>query len=313
MAKKILITGGCGFIGSHLAEYFCRCDLPVIILDNLSSGKMANLDWKKPGANLDVVEGDAGDEALLRKILPSCHQVFHLAALPSVPESVSEPAKSHYHNLDVTLKILLAAREAKVDRFVFASSCAIYGDSQENPKTEQMPPNPLSPYALQKYAGESYCRIFSQLYGFPAVALRFFNVYGPRQAHDSGYSGVIARFCHQMQRGLAPQILGDGRQTRDFVYVENVAEAAAQCAAAPVEAVAGKSFNIATGTSASLLDLVDTLNRVTGQNLTPTFGPARLGDVRLSEASIEAAQAAFGYTPKISLADGLSRMLNSTR
>jgi nucleoside-diphosphate-sugar epimerase len=313
MAKKILITGGCGFIGSHLAQYFCKQDLPVIIIDNLSSGKMWNLDWKTPGMDLDLVEASAGDEAKLRQILPSCLQVFHFAAIPSVLESVEDPAKSHHHNLDVTLKILLAAREARVERFIFASSCAVYGDSLENPKTEMMVANPLSPYALQKHASENYCRIFFQLYRFPAVSLRFFNVYGPRQSHDSGYSGVIARFCNQMLQGLGPEILGDGQQTRDFVYVENVVEAAVKCAAAPVDAVAGKCFNIATGKSVSLIDLVDTINRLTGQNLKPSFGPARLGDIRISEASIDAARVSFGYEPKIFLTDGLSRMLDTSR
>lgn len=311
MVKKILITGGCGFIGSHLAQYFCKQDRPVIIVDNLSSGKVSNLDWKAPGMDLDLIQANAGDEAVLRQILPSCSQVFHLAALPSVPESVKDPAKSHHHNLDVTLKILLAAREARVDRFIFASSCAVYGDGLDNPKTELMPTNPLSPYALQKLASEGYCRIFFQLYGLPAVSLRFFNVYGPRQSHDSGYSGVIARFCHRMLQGLEPEIIGDGRQTRDFVYVENVVEAAVKCATAPLDAVAGKCFNIATGKSISLLDLVATINRLTDQNLKPRFGPARLGDIHISEASIDAARTSFGYSPKFSLADGLSRMLEA--
>jgi nucleoside-diphosphate-sugar epimerase len=311
MAKKILITGGCGFIGSHLAEYFCRRGQPVVVLDNLSSGKLANLEWKKPGMDLDLIEASAGDEDVLRRVLPDCRQVFHLAAIPSVPESVADPALSHHHNLNITLGILLAAREAKVERFVYASSCAVYGNQPDNPKTEQMPTDPLSPYALQKLAGEGYCRIFSHLYGLPAVALRFFNVYGPRQAHDSGYSGVIARFCHEMTQGRAPLILGDGLQTRDFVYVENVIDAAARCAEAPAEAVAGKCFNVATGQSVSLIDLVDALNRLTGQDLKPSFGPARLGDVRISEASIEAARKAFGYAPKFFLSDGLSRLLGS--
>jgi len=312
MANKILITGGCGFIGSHLAQYLCKRGLSVIILDNLSSGKVSNLNWKEPGMELDLIEASAGDEAVLRKVLPSCRQVFHLAAIPSVPESVQDPAKSHHHNLDVTLKMLLAAREARVDRFVFASSCAVYGDGLDNPKTERTPTNPLSPYALQKLASEGYCRIFFELYRVPAVSLRFFNVYGPRQAYDSGYSGVIARFCHRMVQGLEPEILGDGRQMRDFVYVENVVEAAAKCADAPVEAVAGKCFNIATGQSVSLIDLVDTINRLTGKSLKPNFGPARAGDIRISEASVEAARSAFGYTPKFSLEEGLSRLLRSS-
>lgn len=311
MTKKILITGGCGFIGSHLAEYFCKRGQSVVILDNLSTGHASNLHWKTPGMNLDLIEADAGDETVLRQILPSCHQVFHFAALPSVAESVVDPLKSHQQNLDITLKVLLASRDARVERFIFASSCSVYGNEPQNPKTEQMSTSPLSPYALQKLAGEGYCRIFSDLYGIPTVSLRFFNVYGPRQAHDSGYSGVIARFCHRMVQGQRPEILGDGGQTRDFVYVENVVEAAAKCAIAPVAAVSGKCFNIATGRSVSLIDLVDTINQLTGQKLKPIFGPARLGDIRISEASINAAQAAFGYQPQFSLADGLSRMLKA--
>ncbi len=282
-----------------------------MILDNLSSGSVSNLAWKTAGMDLDLVEADAGNEAVLRRILPSCHQVFHLAAIPSVPESVSDPARSHHHNLSLTLRLLIAARDAKIKRFVFASSCAVYGNGLENPKTEQMALHPLSPYALQKSASEDYCRIFFELYGLLTVSLRFFNVYGPRQSHDSGYSGVIARFCHHMSQGLEPEILGDGLQTRDFVYVENVAEAAAKCVTAPAEAVAGKSFNIASGHSITLLDLVHALNQVTGQNLKPRFGPGRQGEVRHSEASIAAARTAFGYDPKFSLVDGLRRMLKA--
>jgi len=311
MVKKILITGGCGFIGSHLAEYFCRQDMPVVVLDNLSSGNVSNLDWKTPGMNLDLIEADAGDEEVLRRVLPSCRQVFHFAAIPSVPISVADPAKSHQHNLNTTLRILLTARDAKVERFVFASSCAVYGNGPENPKTEQMPTHPLSPYALQKHASEGYCRIFSELYGLPTVSLRFFNVYGPRQPHDSGYSGVIAKFCHRMLQGLAPEILGNGLQTRDFVFVKDVVQAAVQCATVPSQAVTGRCFNIASGKSVTLLDLVDTLNQLSGQNLKPTFGPSRAGEVRDSAASIEAARMAFNYIPEFTLADGLGRMLKS--
>ncbi|MCX6904496.1 MAG: NAD-dependent epimerase/dehydratase family protein, partial [Verrucomicrobia bacterium] len=214
---KALVTGGAGFIGSHLSEALCHRGAQVIVLDNLSSGSVDNLAWKHPGDVLEFVQGEVGNEALLGKLVPGCDWVFHEAAMPSVPQSVAEPVISNEQNLQASLKLLVAAREAGVKRFLFASSSAIYGDAEVSPKHEELPPNPLSPYGLQKYAAETYGRLFFQLYGLETVGLRYFNVFGPRQSFNSSYSGVIARFCTAMLQGRNPTIYGDGLQSRDFV------------------------------------------------------------------------------------------------
>ena len=310
---KALVTGGAGFIGSHLAEALCRRGAGVVVLDDLSGGRVANLAWRKPADALELVQGDAGDETLLKKILPGCDWVFHEAALPSVPRSVAEPVQSNAQNLDASLKLLVAARDAKVKRFIFASSSAIYGDSEISPKHESLPPQPLSPYGLQKYAAEKYGQMFHQLYGLETVGLRYFNVFGPRQAFDSPYSGVIAKFCTLLLAGNAPVIFGDGRQSRDFTYVDNVIAANLLAAEAPVVNVAGKVFNVAGGQSISLRQLVEELNRLLGKNLAPRFEPARAGDIRHSLADITAIRAALGFDPKVTWQEGLRRTLDFHR
>jgi nucleoside-diphosphate-sugar epimerase len=306
---KALVTGGAGFIGSHIAEALCRRGARVVALDNLSLGNAKNLAWKRGGDELEFVEGDAADEKLTRKLMVGCEWVFHEAAMPSVPRSVAEPVKSNAQNLDAALQMLVLAREAGVKRFLFASSSSIYGDSDAPAKHEGLPPNPLSPYALQKYAAERYGQLFHRLYRVPTVALRYFNVFGPRQAFDSPYSGVIAKFCTGMLAGKAPVIFGDGLQSRDFSYIENVVGANMMAAEAPEEKVAGKVFNVAGGQSISLLQLVAELNRLTGQKLEPRFEPPRAGDVRNSRADIGAAEKALGYQAKISWQEGLERTL----
>jgi UDP-glucose 4-epimerase len=310
---KALVTGGAGFIGSHLAEALCRRGAQVIALDNLSLGHPRNLAWKRPGDQLDFVQGDVADEPLVRRLIAGCDWVFHEAALPSVPRSVAEPVLSNAQNLDASLQLLVLAREAKVKRFLFASSSAIYGDSDAPSKHEGLPPNPLSPYALQKYAAEKYGQMFYHLYGLPAVSLRYFNVFGPRQAFDSPYSGVIAKFCTCMLAGQAPVIFGDGLQSRDFTFIENVVQANLLAAEAPPEKVAGRVFNIAGGQSISLLQLVEGLNRLTGQSLQPRFEPIRAGDVRSSLADISAARDTLGYRMTVAWADGLARTLDFYR
>ena len=310
---KALVTGGAGFIGSHLAEALCRRGARVVVLDNLSLGSLDNLNWRRGDDDLEFVEGDIHDETLLAKIMPGCDWVFHEGALPSVPRSVAQPLESNRHNLDGTLKVLLAARDAKVKRFIFASSSAIYGDVDAPLKQEGLPPNPLSPYALQKYASEKYTQLFFQLYGFETVSLRYFNIFGPRQAFDSPYSGVIAKFCTAMLRGEAPVIFGDGQQSRDFTFVSNAVAANLLAAEAPAERAAGKVFNVAAGQSISLLQLVAELNRLTRQKLTPRFEPPRAGDVRSSQADISAASAALAYTVKVPWAEGLERTLDFYR
>jgi UDP-N-acetylglucosamine/UDP-N-acetyl-alpha-D-glucosaminouronate 4-epimerase len=310
---KVLVTGGAGFIGSHLAEALCHRGAKVVVLDNLSSGKIANLNWKRSSDDLEYVQGDVADEQLVKKLIQGCDWVFHEAAMPSVPVSVAKPLETHQHNVDATLRLLVLARDAGVKRFLFASSSSIYGDSPLASKHESLPPDPLSPYALQKYTAEKYCQLFQKLYGLPTVSLRYFNVFGPRQAFDSPYSGVIAKFCTSMLKGESPTIYGDGLQSRDFTYVENVIQANLAAAEAPSDKVIGKVFNIAGGQSTSLLQLFRELNQLTSQSLKPRFEPARLGDVKHSQADISAAKQALGFQPKVSWQEGLKRTLEFYR
>jgi nucleoside-diphosphate-sugar epimerase len=310
---KALVTGGAGFIGSHLAEALCRRGARVVVLDNLSAGSLDNLAWKRPGDALEFVQGDAGDEALLRQITPGCDWVFHESALPSVPVSVAEPVKTNEQNLDTALKLLVAARDAGVKRFLFASSSAVYGDSNVSPKHEDLAPNPLSPYGLQKYAAETYGRLFHRLYGLETVGLRYFNVFGPRQAFYSAYSGVIARFCTDVLHGRRPTIYGDGLQSRDFIYVANVVAANLLAAETGGERVAGRVFNVGGGQCVTLLDLVAELNCLTGQSLQPQFEPPRAGDVRMSQADISRIRQAAGYDVDIPWQAGLKHTLDFYR
>ena len=310
---RVLVTGGAGFIGSHLAQALCEQGAEVLVLDNLSSGLRANLDWRQSSHRLEFVEGDIRDEVLVRRCVTGCHWVFHQAAIASVPYSVDHPAETNSQNLTATLSLLEAARDAGVRRFVFASSSAIYGDGPDPVKHEGLPPLPLSPYALQKYASERYGQLFHALYGIETVGLRYFNVFGPRQVFDSPYSGVIARFCTAFLEGQRPTIFGDGLQSRDFVYVSDVALANIRAAMAPASRVAGRVFNIAGGRSVSLLDLVSSLNALTAQRLEPVFEPARAGDVRHSQADIAAAQAGFEFEASVSLSEGLESTLDFYR
>ena len=303
---KSLVTGGAGFIGSHITEALVARGAKVVVLDNLSLGSPVNLAWAKPGA-VEFVHGDIRDAALVQKLVAGCDWVFHQGALPSVPRSVEQPVESNQHNIDGTLNLLVAARDAGVKRFLFASSSSIYGDQDAPVKSENLAPSPLSPYALQKYAGERYCQLFHKLYGLPTVALRYFNVFGPRQSFNSPYSGVIAKFCTAFINGERPQIFGDGLQSRDFTFIENVVDANLAAAEAPADKVGGGVFNIALGDSVTLLDLVRDLGIVSGRPLEPIFHPARAGDVKHSKADISAAQAAFGFTPKVGWLDGLGK------
>jgi UDP-glucose 4-epimerase len=239
--------------------------------------------------------------------------VFHEAAVASVPQSVAQPLETNQHNLDSTLKLLIAARDAGVKRFLFASSSAIYGESEAEFKHESLPPQPITPYGLQKYASERYGQLFHQLYGLPTVALRYFNVFGPRQSFNSPYSGVIARFCTAVLRGETPVIFGDGTQSRDFVFIDNIVQANLLAAEAPAERVAGRVFNGGTGGSISLRQLVADLNNLTGQDIQPRFEPARAGDIRHSQADVSALKEATGYSPAVSWKDGLAQTLDFYR
>lgn len=307
---RTLVTGGAGFIGSHLAELLSRQGAEVVVLDNFSTGRMANLDWRKPGDRVQVVEGDLRDAGLLRRVVTGCDWVFHEAAVASVASSIEDPVGTNAQNVTGTLDLIEAARAAGVRRLLLASSSAIYGDAGAGPVPESAPPQPLSPYALQKYASESYAQLYHRLYGFETVALRYFNVFGPRQAPDSPYSGVIARFCRQTLRGEPMVIFGDGGQSRDFVSVEDVVRANLAAASAPADRVAGGVFNLGTGQGRSVLDLVTALEAVSGQPLKPTHAPARPGEVRHSCADTRSAQAQFGYSVQVSWEEGLRRTLD---
>ncbi|MDZ4405812.1 SDR family oxidoreductase [Prosthecobacter sp.] len=310
---KVLVTGGAGFIGSHIAQTLSRMGATVVVLDDFSTGDRQNLDWSNGNSALEVIQGDAGNESLLAQIVPGCDWVFHQAAVASVPQSVAHPLETNRQNMDATLKLLIAARDAGVKRFLFASSSAIYGDSSAASKHESHAPAPVTPYGLQKYASERYCQLFHQLYGLPTVALRYFNVFGPRQSFDSPYSGVIARFCTLMLRGETPVIFGDGGQSRDFIFIDNIVQANLLAAEAPAERVAGQVFNAGTGESITLNQLVADINDLTRQNLVARHEPARPGDIRHSQADISALRTALGCEPKVTWKDGLAQTLEFYR
>lgn len=302
---NVVVTGGAGFIGSHIAEACCQRGYSVSVIDNLSSGKEGNLDWKQNDHKLEFYKADIINSDLVGRIIEGADWVFHEAAMPSVPRSINEPVTSNDDNLTGTVKLLDHAAKAKVKRFLFASSSAIYGDQPTEPKTEDLPPMPLTPYGLQKYASEKYGQMWYDFHKLPTVGLRYFNVFGPRQAFDSPYSGVIAKFCTIVLEGETPKVFGDGLQTRDFTYIDNVVAANIAAAEAPESEVAGKYFNVATGASISLLDLLQELGNITDQTITPEFHPMRAGDIKSSQADITKAINAFGLTTKVNWKDGL--------
>lgn len=293
-----LVTGGAGFIGSHLVEALLKRGDTVRVADNLSSGKRANLP-----AGIDFVEGDLADDGVAARAVQGCDYVLHQAAVPSVPRSVNDPVGTNRANVDATLQVLVAARGAGVKRVVFAGSSSEYGNSQVLPKREDMRPAPITPYALQKWTGEQYCSMFTSLYGLETVSIRYFNVFGPRQAPDSPYSGVISLFIKAFLSGQAPLIHGDGRQTRDFTYVTNVVDGVLRAATTP--GVSGEYINVATGGRVSLLELARALQLITGTDITPTFGPPRDGDVKDSQADIFKARKMLGYEPTVPFEEGL--------
>lgn len=295
---KYLVTGGAGFIGSHLVEELLRRGESVRVADNFSSGRRENVPQ-----GVDVLEGDIADEAFAARAVTGCDYVLHQAAIPSVPRSVAEPLATNRANVDGTLAVLVAARDAGVKRLVFAGSSSVYGNSTVLPKREDMRPAPMTPYALQKLAAEQYCQMFSDLYGLETVTTRYFNVFGPRQQPGSPYSGVISLFIEALANGQAPTILGDGRQTRDFTYVGDVVRGV--LAAATTPGVSGEVFNVAVGGRVSLLELVGTLQRLLGADVEPVLGPPREGDVRDSQADIVKARQKLKFEPQVSLEDGL--------
>ena len=304
-----LVTGAAGFIGSNIVEELVRRGHRVRALDNLSTGKRSNIE---PFLDyIDFVEGDITDSSLLEEAMHGIDFVLHQAALPSVPRSVADPLTSHEINATGTLKILLAARDAGVKRVVYASSSSVYGNSPTMPKHEGMPTQPLSPYAVNKLAGEEYAKVFAHLYDLPTVALRYFNVFGPRQDPHSAYAAVIPAFIAAMLEKKRPTIYGDGSQTRDFTYVSNVVHA--NLVACESSNADGMALNVACGESFSLLDLVHHINALLGTNIEPVFEPERKGDVKHSLAAIDEARERLGYSPQVSFEEGLARTIGYMR
>jgi nucleoside-diphosphate-sugar epimerase len=322
-----LVTGGAGFIGSHLVEELLRRGEIVRVVDNLSTGKWQNLDAAvatalrtsgrtRGGGNggdngfqsVDFVEGDLANVDVARAAVDGIEVVLHQAAVPSVPRSIDEPIRSHQSNIDATFNVLVAARDAKVRRVVFAGSSSQYGDTPTLPKHEDMPVNPLSPYALQKVVGEQYLQQFTRHYGLETVSIRYFNVFGPRQDPSSPYSGVISLFVRALLDGRQPIIYGDGEQTRDFTYVANVVDGVLRAAETP--AISGEIINVATGGRTSLNALLAVLQRLIGTNVTPLYGPPRKGDVRDSQADISKAERLLAYRTIVDLEEGLRRTVD---
>lgn len=289
--KRVVVTGGAGFIGSHLAELLVEQGYHVIIIDDLSTGKMANVELLLKKTNVEFIQGSITDLPLLQQLFKGVDYIFHQAAIPSVPRSIENPAVSHEVNVTGTLNVLLAARDNSVRKVVYASSSSVYGDTSRLPKVEDMATSPLSPYAVTKLAGEHYCRVFHQVYGLPTVCLRYFNVYGPRQDPESQYAAVIPLFIKRLSEGKPPLIFGDGEQTRDFTFVKDVVTANIIAA----ESTATGIFNIARGESVTINDLAKLIAKIMEKNIEPIYQESRRGDIRHSLADIsKAASLAVG-------------------
>ena len=305
---RYLVTGGAGFIGSHVVDALAARGDAVRVVDDLSTGRRENLSGRP---DLEMIEADLGERKVAEAAVADIDCVIHLAAIPSVPRSVREPRQSHRANVEATHELLLAARDAGVRRVVLASSSSVYGESPTLPKHEGMRPAPLSPYALHKLIGEQYAALFSRLYGLETVALRFFNVFGPRQSPQSQYSGVISLFIAALLAGRAPTIYGDGEQTRDFTYVADVARGVLQACAAP--AASGRAVNLARGGRMSVNALYTVLQRATGVSVAARYAEPRRGDVRHSQADISLARDLLGFAPAVPVEAGLERTVDWQR
>lgn len=304
---KCLVTGVAGFIGSHLAERLLAEGHAVRGVDNFLSGKEENLAPLRSA--VDFVEGDVRDAALVSKLTEGVDWVFHLAALVSVPRSVEDPALAHDHNVNGTVNVLLAARERQVKKAVFASSAAVYGDDYELPCVESAPPAPASPYALHKWTGEQYAALFHRIYGLPAVCLRFFNVFGPRQDFLSPYGAAIPKLLEKILQGERPVVHGDGEQTRDFIHVDDVVSGLVLAAQSSPEAE-GQVFNLGYGKRVSINQLVDKMLELLGSDLRPQHGPPRPGDVRHSQADVSRARQVIRFQPSGDALTGLVRAID---
>jgi UDP-glucose 4-epimerase len=307
LTGTVVVTGGAGFIGSHIASALSAAGARVRVLDDLSTGHRENLD--EIGGDVDFIQGNVADEKVLAKALEGAEVVFHEAAIPSVPRSVAEPIQTHIASVDGTFSLLLAARNQKVRRVVYAASSSAYGDQPTLPKVEHMAPDPLSPYAVAKLVGEYYCQVFTRVYGLETVSLRYFNVFGPRQDPGSQYSGVVSRFISCLLGNERPVIYGDGEQSRDFTYIENVV--AANLNAASATGAVGKVINVANGARITLNELLAELKDLTGKHdVTAEYLEPRVGDVRHSLADITLARNLLNYESKVDLREGLQRTLD---
>jgi nucleoside-diphosphate-sugar epimerase len=307
--KKVLVTGGAGFIGSHIVEQLLKNDNSVVVLDNFSSGKMENLSFvenlSRATDQYELIKEDIRDYDICLRACEGVDVIIHQAALRSVPKSMNKPYDYNEVNINGTLNLLNVAKECGIRRLVFASSSSVYGDTDKFPEKETDYPLLISPYALTKLAGEYYCRIFSKNLGVETVSLRYFNVYGPRQALDDEYAVVIPKFINCMLKEESPPIHGTGEQVRDFTYIDNIVQA--NLLAAVAEDVSGGVFNIANGDAHSVLELVDVLNKIMGKSIEPVFTPPRAGDVFKTEADISRAKELLKYEPKIGFEEGLRR------
>ena len=300
-----VVTGGGGFIGSHIVEELLRRRQTVKLIDNFSTGKRANVNAFKNQA--EIIEFDISEAKNLVELFKGADYVVHQAAIPSVPKSILDPVTSHRSNVNGTLNVLIAARDAGVKRVVYASSSSLYGDSPTLPKHEEMMPKPLSPYGAQKLFGEMYCQVFTRSYGLETVALRYFNVFGPRQDPSSPYSGVLALFIPAVLQDRRPTIHGDGLQSRDFTYVQNVVEA--NLLACTVPGVGGQVFNIARGDRITVNSILQQINKITGKDVSPIYSEPRAGDIKHSQADITRAREHLGYEAGISFEEGLRRTI----
>jgi UDP-glucose 4-epimerase len=306
---RALVTGGAGFIGSHIAQRLVESGHEVIVLDNFFSGSKANLSEVEKRVRL--VEGDVRDLATVEECAAGCEVIFHEAAIVSVPYSVEHPQESHDVNIQGTLNVLQAARNAKTRRVVFASSAAIYGEEPTLPKSEAMRPEPMSPYGVEKITGEHYLATWSKLFSIETVALRYFNVFGPRQDPRSPYSGVISVFVDRILGGRPITFFGDGSQCRDFVYVANVVDA--NILAATRQGVSGRAYNVACGKRTTLVELASLIERAAQRNVERSFDQPRAGDIKESVADIARARAELGYAPAVDVEDGLRRLVQFVR
>jgi len=304
--NKFLITGGAGFIGSNICRKLVSQDCFVRVVDNLITGKKSNL--ADIFDKIEFVEADMGDETVARSVMKDIDIVLHQGALPSVPRSVDDPASTHKHCVDATFTLLLAARDAGIKRFVYASSSAAYGDTPTLPKVETIPPSPLSPYAVGKLVGEYYCSVFYQVYGLDTISLRYFNVFGPYQDPTSEYAAAIPAFVKAMLNDKSPTIYGDGQQSRDFTYIDNVIEA--NLLAARAKQTKGDVINIACGSAVTVNAIIDAINGLLGKNIKPTYTDPRPGDVKHSLADITLSKKLIGYEPIIPFRQGLEKAIS---